>query len=140
VRLKCPVEGIRISVSDDRLAHRLPNAFAYALPYEGTHIVVFYDRVQHVSTPSGRPSLLAHVLVHEITHILQGMPRHSGEGIMKANWDARDYSAMTWKPLVFTSEDIDLIHNGLARRAAQAALPRVAANLENRSASSATMQ
>ena len=118
-RLKCPVEGIRISVSDDRLAHRLPNAFAYALPYEGTHIVVFYDRVERVSKPTERPTLLAHVLVHEITHILQGVDRHSAQGVMKATWDGSDYAAMTWQPLAFAYHDIELIHRGLAAGAAQ---------------------
>ncbi|HEV2198706.1 MAG TPA: hypothetical protein VGR73_02715 [Bryobacteraceae bacterium] len=139
-RHNCPADSIRISLSDQSLAGRLPNAFAYALPYEGTHIVIFYDRVEHVSQPSRRPSLLAHVLVHEITHILQGVERHSAEGVMKANWDGGDYSAMTWKPLAFTPEDIVLLHNGLARRSAQANLPRLTANLENNSASSATLQ
>src|SRR5262245_29491473 len=40
---------------------------AYALPYEGTHITVFYDRVKEISqlNPSLRPVLLAHVMTHE---------------------------------------------------------------------------
>jgi hypothetical protein len=125
----CPAAGIRISLSDHSLEGRLPNAFAYALPYEGTHIVVFYDRVQQVVQPSQQPSLLAHVLVHEITHILQGIERHSSRGVMKANWDNGDLSAMTWKPLTFAPEDIDLIYRGLAGRMVPAALPHVAANL-----------
>lgn len=139
-RHNCPAEGIRISLSDHSLAKRLPNAFAYALPYEGTHIVIFYDRIAVVAKPSNRPNVLAHVLVHEITHILQGVERHSGEGIMKASWDGGDYSAMSWKPLAFTPEDIVLLHNGMARRSAQASLPRLTANLENRNTSTATLQ
>jgi hypothetical protein len=139
-RHNCQAGGIRISLSDHSLAKRLPHALAYALPYEGTHIVVFYDRVEQVSQPSRRPSLMAHVLAHEITHILQGVERHSAAGVMKANWDGGDYSAMSWKPLAFAPEDIDLIHNGLGRRAAQTARPSVVANLENRNASGATLQ
>ncbi len=128
-RHKCSADGIRISLSDHSLEGRLPNAFAYALPYERTHIVVFYDRVQQVVQPSQQPTLLAHVLAHEITHILQGIERHSSRGVMKANWDNGDLSAMTWKPLTFSPEDIELIYVGLAGRAVPAALPRVAANL-----------
>jgi len=94
------------------------------------HIVIFYDRVQQAAHPDLIPCLLAHVLVHEITHILQGFSRHSDQGVMKASWDGSDYSAMAWKPLAFAREDIDLIHLGLAARAARAALPRLAANAE----------
>jgi hypothetical protein len=31
--------------------------------------------------------VLAHVLVHEITHILQGIDRHSESGVMKSPGD-----------------------------------------------------
>jgi hypothetical protein len=129
-RSGCPAEGLRISFSQDTPAKRLPHALAYALPYEGTHIVIFYDRVQRAVRPADVACLLAHVLVHEITHILQGIQRHSDQGVMKAAWDGSDYVAMTWQPLVFASEDINLIHRGLAGRAAQAALPHLAANTE----------
>jgi len=62
------------------------------------------------------PALLAHVLVHEITHILEGVARHSETGIMKANWTLRDYYDMQTKTLQFASEDVELIHRGLAQR------------------------
>ena len=127
-RSGCPASSIRISFSEDTPAKRMPHALAYALPYEGTHIVIFYDRVQRAVRRADVACLLAHVLVHEITHILQGIQRHSGQGVMKAAWDGSDYLAMTWQPLAFASEDIDLIHRGLAGSAAQATLSRVAAN------------
>jgi hypothetical protein len=104
-----------------------PNALAYALPYEGAHIVVFYDRVQ--SAPSNITAVvLAHVLVHEITHILEGVNSHSETGVMKAAWAAHDYQAMAVKPLPFTERDIQLIQHGLAMRTLQAT-NRVAVNL-----------
>jgi len=62
-------------------------------------------------------NLLAHVLVHEITHILQGTCRHSDTGIMKARWTHQDYMEMGQKPLSFTEEDLQLIRTGLAKRA-----------------------
>ena len=86
-------------------------------PYEGTHITIFYDRVR-VAEPRVTQVVLAHVLVHEITHILQGIFRHSESGVMKARWTAKDYSDMTWQPLSFTDGDIELMKNGLATRAA----------------------
>ena len=47
----------------------LPGAYAYALPYEGVHIRIFWDRIDGELAPR---EVLAHVMVHEITHILQG--------------------------------------------------------------------
>jgi len=127
-RRRCPADGILISLSDHTPANRLPGALAYALPFEGRHIVVFYDRVQRVGQARTR-GLLAHVLVHEITHILQGVDRHSAQGVMKAQWDDNDYSAMAWKPLPFSPIDVELINRGLATRVARTSA-RLAQNME----------
>jgi len=111
----CPPDAIRISFSDRADPHFRPEALAYALPYEATHIQVFYDRLcQHPT--SQQPALLAHVLVHEITHILQGVSRHSASGIMMARWGATEYDDMVFKPLRFTDEDVRLIRLGLQAR------------------------
>jgi hypothetical protein len=66
--------------------------------------------------------VLAHVLVHEITHILQASNGHSEQGIMKAHWDAGDYFQMRSKPLEFTDHDVRQIYLGLAARKARTAL------------------
>ena len=92
-----------------------PGALAFALPYEGMHLRIFYDRVQYAN-PRWTQAVLVHVLVHEITHLLQGMDRHSETGVMKAHWTAEDYRVMTWRPLSFTAHDIELIHAGLQAR------------------------
>jgi hypothetical protein len=104
-----------------------PGALAFARPYEGVHINVFYDRVRAATEPELTPNLLAHVLAHEITHILQGTCRHSGTGIMKARWDYEDYMEMGQKLLPFTEEDGQLIQTGLAERANPGALVAKAA-------------
>jgi hypothetical protein len=94
-----------------------PNSGAFALPNEGIHIVVLYDRLAwSEERPGFAPVLLAHVLVHEITHMLQGICRHSTAGIMKANWTLHDYYDMQAKTLPFASEDVELIHNGMNQR------------------------
>jgi hypothetical protein len=92
-----------------------PGALAYALPFERTRIVLFYDRVLNTLGPSGVPSLLGHVLAHEIVHILQGTDQHASSGVMKSHWDAHDYADMQRRGLRFTHEDIALIHRGLDR-------------------------
>jgi hypothetical protein len=88
---------------------------AYALPYEGAHSRVFYDRIAARGNAL-MPHLLAHVLVHEITHILQGVTWHSGQGVMKAQWNQQDFHLMLGRSLEFASLDIDLIHDGIAKR------------------------
>jgi hypothetical protein len=104
---------------------QLPRALAYAMPTEGTHIVVMYDRVKRVGRDDLLPQLLAYVLVHEITHILQGTARHSATGIMKAYWSQADYSDMRISGLSFTQLDLDLLNVGLEART-RADLPPVA--------------
>jgi hypothetical protein len=81
----CPVGAgaIQVHLSHDSTALINSNweALAFARPYART-IVVFIDRVElhrnHTSL------VMAHVLVHEITHVLEGISRHSSTGIMKA--------------------------------------------------------
>jgi len=68
--------------------------------------------------------ILAHVMTHEITHVLQGIERHSATGVMKARWDAKDFLNMTFSPLPFTVDDIDLLHTALRlRQTSQARQP-----------------
>jgi hypothetical protein len=115
----CPAGALRISYSTETSPNLMPGALAYAYPYEGTHIVVFYDRVRAtVIDPEESLVLLAHVMTHEITHILEGTARHSAEGVMKAHWTPADYSRMCRKPLPFAAEDVELIHRGLQQKAA----------------------
>jgi hypothetical protein len=98
-----------------------PSVAALAAPSEGVHITVLYEHLAwSLAKPGLAPALLAHVLVHEITHILEGVARHSATGIMKANWTSGDYYDMQTKTLPFASEDIELIHRGLAQRQARA--------------------
>ena len=112
----CPPLAILISLSNSTPAGLRPGALAYALPFDRTHIRLFYDRIIQNHKRTLVPIVLAHVLVHEITHVLQGLDRHSDQGIMKAQWDEADFAQMLREPLSFTDQDIDLIHRGLATR------------------------
>lgn len=109
-----PIGGRRIRVHFVTAAGPAdhPGALAHALPYEGSRIRIFYDRVR-TGDPGSTRVLLAHVLVHEITHILEGIERHSLSGVMKAHWTLDDYNAMLWRPLAFAPDDIDLIRSGM---------------------------
>jgi hypothetical protein len=118
----CPKSGgqgtIVISLNMDTPANRKPGELAHTSPYEGTHIVIFYDCVRKIR-PKKFSVVLAHVMVHEVTHILQGICRHSASGVMKARWEDYDFLQMACKPLPFTDADIDLIRLGLDAREAR---------------------
>jgi hypothetical protein len=127
----CPRQAIQIDLSENTPASQRPEALAYALPYEGTHIVVFLDRVRNTVGPHTVPYLLGHVLAHEVAHILEGVAAHSERGLMKARWDGEDYEQMAWAPLAFTDADVQLINLGLEARAARLAPgPMTAANVQ----------
>ena len=121
-RDSCPVGvgAIQVRMSYDPPGIRKLKTLAFAQPYDKNQIVVFPERVQELSRNAG-PSVLAHVLVHEITHVLEGISRHSVTGIMKAQWDDNDYFEMRRKPLRFAQEDVDLIYDGLKVRQARMA-------------------
>ena len=91
-----------------------PGALASATPY-GASVEVHYDRIP-TNGELARAHVLAHVFVHEVAHILQGVARHSDSGMMKARWSDSDFIEMKWHPLNFTELDIALIHSGLEAR------------------------
>jgi hypothetical protein len=117
---QCPArDAILVTLSEHAPADRQMGTLAYALPYEGTHIVVFYDRVLARAEPGTGFRLLAYVLVHEITHLLEGTDVHSDTGIMKAQWDSQDHFDMRRNRLGFTKTDVDRIYAGLDARQAR---------------------
>jgi hypothetical protein len=93
-----------------------PGALAYAQSFEGVHIQVFYERLESHSSATGTMMLLAHVLVHEITHLLEGTNHHSADGVMKAHWTSDDLARIAYGPLPFDPEDVRLIRRGLTTR------------------------
>jgi len=115
-RQSLPQDAIIVDIAYDASSNECAGALACAKPYEGTHIQLFYCRIRTAVPNQVLPSLLAHVLVHEISHILQGVSRHSETGIMKAHWDAADLAQMTSKALPFAQEDTALIQRGLMAR------------------------
>jgi hypothetical protein len=92
-----------------------PGALAYAEPFGGTHIRIFLDRVEKSVNAREVSSLLAHVIVHEVTHVVERSDGHS-EGIMKERWDRSDYSQMRRGPLAFSETDIAQIRLSLSLR------------------------
>ncbi len=120
--------AIAMSLARNTPKMEMPGALAYAMPHEGVHIVVFWDRMECGLIPT---ELLAHVMVHEITHILEGVSRHSESGIMRAQWTEVDHKTMKTRPLSFAAEDVELIHRGLMTRSESLAGTKRTPNLSS---------
>ena len=114
-----PEPGISVDVlmANDDSREDDSGPLAEAFPFAGKtgHITVRYDRVRNSAGACRdlEPMLLAHVLVHELTHVLQCLDRHADSGVMKAHWTSEDYYEMRWKPLAFTEQDVQLIRLGM---------------------------
>jgi len=108
-------DGILIHVGSAPSPAVHPSALAYAW-LARARIEVFYDRIAASAAPLAAPDLMGHVLAHEIAHVLQGVVRHSEEGIMKAHWTQLDYERMRPHPMQFAPEDVALIRAGMLGR------------------------
>jgi hypothetical protein len=106
---------IQIRFIDDAPGH--PGAFAFSNPFDPVPVVtVIYDRILVATehSPERRAAILAHVLVHEIGHLLMRTTAHSPDGVMKAHWSNADQTRMAYRPLPFLPDDVDVILRGLA--------------------------
>jgi hypothetical protein len=110
-------EGMVIQVRfiDDTPGHT--GAMAFSNPFDPVPLVtVLYDRILLATerSPERRAAILAHVLVHEIGHLLMRTNDHSPDGVMKAHWSSADQTRMAYRPLPFLPEDVFMIRSGLA--------------------------
>ena len=115
-----PDDGMAIQVrfTTDMPGH--PGALAFANPFDPVPVVmVMYNRLFFATerVPEVRVSLLAHVLAHEIGHLIMRTDEHSPAGIMKAHWSGAECARMAHLPLTFLPEDADVIRRGLITRA-----------------------
>jgi hypothetical protein len=119
--------AVLVIVSSNTSRTFLPGALAYAQLFDGVHIKVFWDRITDRVHDESLLSafLLGHVMAHELTHILEGIPRHSEAGLMKARWTGPEIEHMAVEPLWLDKEDIDLIHKGRTQRQASTESARI---------------
>lgn len=108
---------IMMDLSSNTPAALAPGALAWAQVYEGVHIRVFCDRIKNTVHGSDRLGtfLLAHVMAHEIAHILERVDRHSETGLMKPSWSRTEIEEMSVKSLSLAPEDVRLIHRSLLK-------------------------
>ena len=91
------------------------DVLAYATPYAASaaQIHVFPEVILVHNGTREDVALLAHVLAHEIGHVLERMDRHSASGIMQEHFSSQEIDRMSRGPLSFAAEDVELIHEGL---------------------------
>jgi hypothetical protein len=108
----CPADAVRIKFAP--LPEKSGPGRAYA--FDGSRIEIDYARITAGRTVEEGAAVLAHIPVHEVTHLVQGCDHHSTKGIMKASWNRGEIERMAREPLRFTELDIELIHAGAERR------------------------
>jgi len=79
-------------------------------------IEVFYSRIQEYKPVECRDVVLAYILIHEITHVLEGMQRHAPTGVMKEKWDREDFKKIQAARLQFDPIDVESIREGIEKR------------------------
>jgi hypothetical protein len=110
-------ERISIRIQDRTPEYYLKRALAFSLPYarQGIRVFVFYDRMEGLiqTRADCAGTILGHTLAHEIGHVLSREDSHANAGLMRANWDDDDFSAMRMHFLSFTETEARIIRNNL---------------------------
>jgi hypothetical protein len=103
-------KGRRGRAAWEALGHATP------LPQSRNRINVFLDRLVTYRNENLETAILAHVLAHEITHVLERGHGQSANGTMNTHWDIADWQGTKSRSLALPTEDVDLIRRGIARR------------------------
>jgi hypothetical protein len=111
---------VLVEIFADAPAETPSGVQARSFPYteDGARIEVYRNRVLLLA-PEGYAasgSVLGHVLAHEITHVLEGISRHSDEGLMAAHWSTEVLRQMVRAPLPLLPHDVELIQAALLWR------------------------
>ncbi len=85
----------------------------------GVLATIFYHRVEALTRGGDSSKILGHAIAHEIGHLLLGSKAHTETGIMRGYW-SRDYLKLADRGLLlFTQQQIDLMHIRFMARASQ---------------------
>jgi Zn-dependent protease with chaperone function len=92
--------------ADSGRPSRTELAYSTPLSSSGIRATVFQPAVTSVARAHGvEPAVvLAHVLAHEIGHLLQRSTQHSAHGLMAASWEGSGFDRMARLPLQFRLE------------------------------------
>ena len=117
IETSCAARQITILMvgADSRRPSRTELAYSTPFSSSGVGATVFQPAVTRVALAHAlEPGVvLAHVLAHEIGHLLQRSTQHSAHGLMAASWEGRGFEQMARVPLQFSVEQIRLIGKNL---------------------------
>lgn len=92
----------------------------FSLPFApaGVNVVVYFDRVLQLSGRTGvpLPILLAHVIAHEIGHVLLKTEKHTSSDLMTDTWRSPQFARMRHRGLLFSRSQSIQIRDLLAAR------------------------
>lgn len=76
---------------------------------QGAYSDVFYDSVEklHEDCHIDIATLLAHVIAHEVGHLLLGQHAHTELGIMRPKWQGEELRSLAMGGLLFTPSQIE---------------------------------
>lgn len=105
------------------------DTFGFALsepaPGFGVFAGIFHQRVEEAARRGGvaAETLLAHVIAHEIGHLLLGGGGHAADGIMRFPWGGRELRRMARGALRFHPRQAKVIDENVRARLRAAGLP-----------------
>jgi len=79
----------------------------------GILATVFCDRVEALTRGGNTSKLLGHAIAHEIGHLLLGSKAHTEKNIMRTYWSKDYLKSINRGELLFTPEQVNLIHTHL---------------------------
>ncbi|MEJ7606838.1 MAG: hypothetical protein WKF37_11355, partial [Bryobacteraceae bacterium] len=108
----CPQPSLTIKLLSRAMGarlHRPAKEFGLAT---GTTGYIFWDRIEGLKRGAiSRSQLLAHVLAHEIGHILLGRGAHAPNGLMQPNWDSTNLVRAGQGGFRFTPQQIERLRD-----------------------------
>lgn len=104
------------------------------MPAEGEFAVYAYVSFERTLLLAKRgyassEMILGLAMAHELGHLLLGLGGHSGRGLMRAHWAAKDLLSASGPDLLFTSQQVERIRTALLRRLQQEEEIHVAAEI-----------
>lgn len=95
--------------------HRSILGMAQPLAAEGLNVRIYNDRVTAAAARANRSysAVLAHVVAHEIGHVLLRDGAHMGRGLMSGVWTSNEYERMDHGFLFFTATQAESMRQNL---------------------------
>jgi hypothetical protein len=115
---------VLVIINKDATPGSRPAALGTSLPSvgAGNRAGVFYSRIEAaardttLSLGASVAEILAHVMTHEIGHLLLNWTTHAHEGLMRADWTAVEFHAMRSSKLFFSAAQAGMMRRAIVKR------------------------